>query len=69
VELRLQASISKQKIITRENIFSFSCALYKLENILLCLEAPFNTSHFSSVSRFQEKEKRGEMITKNDNIK
>jgi hypothetical protein len=25
--------------------------------------------HFWSVSRFQEKEKRGEMITKNDNIK
>jgi hypothetical protein len=24
---------------------------------------------FESVSRFQEKEKRGEMITKNDNIK
>jgi hypothetical protein len=26
-------------------------------------------SHYLSVSRFQEKEKRGEMITKKDNIK
>jgi hypothetical protein len=35
--------------------------------ILDVLVAP--TPLFTSVSRFQEKEKRGEMITKKDNIK